>query len=197
MGTVDTETHLLDEFLPNWDFREQHSRLIAASSEQVRSALFAITAWDLPFSSLMLGLRLAPVALLARKRPPSLGRPVMDLFIELGFVELARTEHEMVLGTVGQFWRFREELLPLSSAEMFTRFEEPGFAKGAINFRIEDEGRTALLSTETRVQATDDQARRSFRPYWVPVRAIGGLMRSEMLRAVSRRAKGTSRNSKT
>ena len=187
--TVNSRTeHLLDEFLPDWDFRELHSRRIGASSSKVRAALFTIAPKDVPLSTAMLSLRLAPAALAARRRPPSVRKPVMDVFVELGFIELANTESEVVLGAVGQFWRFREELVSLSTADSFTRFEDPGFAKGAINFRIVDEGGSTLLSTETRVQVTDNRARRSFRPYWVPVRAIGGLMRSEMLRAVARKA---------
>jgi hypothetical protein len=56
-----------------------------------------------------------------------------------------------------------------------------------MNFRIVQEGAATRLTTETRVQATDDRALRSFRPYWIPVRTVGGLMRLEMLRAVARR----------
>ena len=189
MDTVNSRTEtLLDQFLQDWDFREYHSRRIEAPAHRVRAALLAITPRDLPFSSLMLALRLAPAALMARRRPPALGRPLLDHFHELGFVELANTESEIVLGAVGQFWRFREELVPLSSAENFTSFDTPGFAKGAMNIQIVDEGDTTVLSTETRVHATDDRARRSFRPFWIPVRAIGGVMRLEMLRAVARRA---------
>jgi hypothetical protein len=94
--------------------------------------------------------------------------------------------------TAGKFWHVREEVEPIADAEAFARFEEPGFAKGAMNFRIVEEGDAARLTTETRVQATDDRTRRSFRPYWIPVRAIGGLMRLEILRAVALRVKRSS-----
>ena len=136
----------------------------------------------------MLALRLAPAALLARRWPGRPNLPLLDGFVELGFVELARTDVEIVLGAVGAFWRLREELLPLSTSDDFVQFDEPGFAKEAINFRVSAEGDGVLLSTETRVKTTDARAVRSFRPYWVPVRAFGGLMRIEMLSAVARRA---------
>lgn len=190
MDTLDSAAEvLLDEFLPHWEFRERHSRRIDAPAVEVRAALLAITARELPFSGLMLGLRLAPAYLVARKRPDRPDLPLIDRFVKLGFVELANTEHELVLGAAGQFWRVREEMVPLSSAEAFVRFDEPGFAKGAINFRIADHGDGVILSTETRVHTTDERARRSFRPYWLPVRAIGGLMRLETLRAVDRRTR--------
>lgn len=190
MDTVGRATDvLLDEFLPDWEFRERHSRRIDAPADQVRAALLAVTARELPFSGLMLGLRLAPAFLVARRRPGRLDLPLVERFVKLGFIELANTECELVLGAVGRFWRLREEMVLLSSAEEFVRFDEPGFAKGAINFRITDDGDSALLSTETRVHTTNERARRSFSPYWVPVRAIGGIMRLEMLRAVDRRAR--------
>jgi hypothetical protein len=90
------------------------------------------------------------------------------------------------VGAVGQFWRIREQLEPVANAEAFEMFDQPGFAKGAMNFRVIEERASVTLTTETRVFATDDRALRSFRPYWVPVRAIGGLMRREMLTAIAR-----------
>lgn len=191
MGTVGRETELLiDEFLPDWEFREQHSRRIDAPADRVRAALLGLTVSDLPFSGFMLGLRLLPSYLAARRRPGRLDLPLIERFVTFGFVELANTDQELVLGVAGQFWRLREEMVPLSSVEAFIVFDEPGFAKGAINFRITDDGDSVLLSTETRVHATDERARRSFSPYWVPVRAVGGLMRREMLWAVARRTRG-------
>ncbi len=156
MGSVNSGTAmLLDDFLPEWEFREQHGHRINASMHEVRTALLTTTARDLPFGGLMLALRLAPAALLARRWPGRPNLPLLDGFVELGFVELARTDVEIVLGAVGAFWRLREELLPLSTSDDFVQFDEPGFAKGAINFRVSAEGDGVLLSTETRVKTTD------------------------------------------
>jgi hypothetical protein len=183
---------LIDEFLPDWDFREEHGRRIDAPTAQVRAALPAITPRELPLSSAMLALRLAPAAIVARRRPVGLDRPWIDLILEFGFIELANREEEIVFGAVGQFWRLREETVPLADAEAFFGFTEPGFAKAAMNVRVAEEYGATRLTTETRVKVTDDRARRSFRPYWLPVRAIGGLMRVEMLRAVARRVQRSS-----
>jgi hypothetical protein len=181
----------LDDFLPTWDFREQHRRRIDAPASQVRAALLAITPRELPLSGCMLAIRLAPAFLAARRWPRGLHRPFVEGIVSFGFVELVNEEEEIAFGAIGQFWRLREETVPLSDADAFTRFDEPGFVKGAINFRIVEDGQSTRLTTETRVTATDDGARRSFRPYWVPVRVIGGLMRREMLWAVDRRVKRT------
>lgn len=191
MGSVHSGTAmLLDDFLPEWEFREQHDRRVSASALQVRAALLTTTFRDLPFSGVMMAIRLAPAALAARRWP---GRPdqlLLDSFVDFGFVELANTDGEIVLGAIGQFWRVRQEMVPLSTRQDFVEFDEPGFAKGAINFRLTHEGDGTRLSTETRVKTTDARAHRSFRPYWVPVRAVGGVIRLELLHAIARRAEG-------
>jgi hypothetical protein len=179
-------TGLLDRYLPNWQFREIHSRRIAAPSARVVEAVLTITPRDTPLSGSLMALRLAPAALAARKWPLPPVRPWIDLLLEFGFVELGRTDQELAFGAVGQFWRVRERLEPIADADAFEVFDQPGFAKGAINFRVSPEEGSVTLVTETRVMTTDDQARRSFAPYWLPVRAIGGLMRREMLAATAR-----------
>jgi len=193
-GRATGSDQLIDEFLPDWEFREEHSRRIDAPTPQVRAALLAITPRELPLSGVMLALRLAPAAIVARRWPRGLDRSWIELLVEFGFVELADRDEEIVFGAVGKFWRLREEPVLLADAEAFARFKEPGFAKGAMNFRITEDGGATRLTTETRVHATDDRARRSFRPYWIPVRAIGGLMRLEMLRAVARRVERSREN---
>jgi hypothetical protein len=137
----------------------------------------------------LMSLRLAPAALAARRWPLRAGRPWIDLFLELGFVELARGERELVLGAVGKFWRLREELEPLSGGEAFRRFDAPGYAKGAMNLYAIPAGDATELVTETRVWTTDEGARRAFRPYWLLVRAAGEPIRRELLAAVARRVR--------
>jgi hypothetical protein len=177
---------LLDRYLPDWQFREVHSRGIEAPGHRVSEALLSFTPRDTPLSGALMALRLAPAALAARHRPLPPARPWIRLLVESGFVELGRTDDELVLGAVGQFWRVRERLEPVADADAFAAFDRPGFAKGAINFRVSPEAGFVTLLTETRVITTDDRALRSFRPYWVPVRAIGGLMRREVLAAIAR-----------
>ena len=49
-------------------------------------------------------------------------------------------------------------------------------------------GGGTLLTTETRIQATDDQARRSFRRYWRVIYPGSAAIRRAWLRAIRRRA---------
>jgi hypothetical protein len=71
--------------------------------------------------------------------------------------------------------------------ERFREFSEPGWAKAAFNFRVEEvEGRT-VLTTVTRVFCTDEGARRRFRRYWMLIRPGSGAIRVAWLRAIRRR----------
>ena len=64
-----------------------------------------------------------------------------------------------------------------------------GWVRIATDFRLVDAGAgTTTLSTDTRVQATGQRARRVFRAYWIAVGWGSGLVRRELLRAVARRA---------
>jgi hypothetical protein len=187
-GSAGNRPPLLDRRLPHWHFREIHRRRVAASPREALEIALALRVGDLPLGAALMAVRMAPGALTSRRRVPDRSRPLFESFLGLGFVELARGDEEIALGAVGKFWRLNERPEPLADAAAFERFGEPGFAKGAIDLRATPAPAGCELVTETRVWATDERARRAFRPYWVPVRAAGGLMRRELLRAVARRA---------
>lgn len=69
-------------------------------------------------------------------------------------------------------------------AGFFTGFAVPGWAKMALNFRVS----AGELTTETRVQLTDQRSRRAFARYWLLIRPFSGLIRREWLAAIARRA---------
>jgi hypothetical protein len=184
----ETQGTLLDRRLPRWDFREVHRRRVEAPPAEALRIALELRVRDLPLSAALMALRMAPAALAARRLPAGGRQQLFESFRRLGFVELGRSEREIVLGAVGRFWRLREQLEPLTDADAFERFDAPGYAKGALNLLALPAGGGTELVTETRVQATDERARRAFRPYWVPVRLGGGLIRRELLRAVALRA---------
>lgn len=70
----------------------------------------------------------------------------------------------------------------------FATFDRPGYAKMAINWRLEG----TTLSTETRVFLTDEASRRAFRRYWLLIRPFSGSIRRVSLRAIKRRAQSSS-----
>ena len=186
---------LLDELLPERDFDERHALTVAAppaaTFEAIRRAdlgrgrltrtLFLLRA--LP------GLVVAPRETVRRFLRRGSARVTVDALASSGFVLLAeRPGREVVLGTIGRFWKPSGGMRPFEAAE-FASFREPGWAKAAWNFRVDaapDGGTT--LSTETRVLCTDPGSRRTFRRYWRLVRPFSGLIRIEMLRAIRREA---------
>lgn len=185
---------LLDEALPERDFDERHALTVAAAPaatfEAIRRAdlgrgrltrtLFLLRA--LP------GLLVAPRETLRRFLRRGSARTV-DTLASAGFVILAEEPgREIVLGTIGRFWRPSGGMRPFQAAE-FAGFREPGWAKAAWNFRVDEapDGETTL-STETRVLCTDPRSRRTFRRYWRLVRPFSGLIRVEMLLAIRREA---------
>jgi hypothetical protein len=177
----------LDRVLPQFAHREVHTLVVSASPELVWSALHEVTGKELPVTRLLAAVR----GLGAR----GAGTPVLDRFVAGGFgVVLDEAPRALAIAAAGQPWKLRggkRIALPVGDAEV-SEFEKPGFVLMAMSFGLEPlgghgGGRTRL-STETRVQPTDACAARTFRPYWVVVRAGSGIIRHELLRAVKRRA---------
>jgi hypothetical protein len=185
---------LLDAHLPVFDFVERHSVRVAASPAASFGAVSRADLGGGPLTRTLFllralpGLAVAPRATVGRflRR----GRTVnLASLAGAGFAILGEVPgREVVLGTIGRFWRASGGMRPFAPAE-FAGFSEPGWAKGAWNFLVEpgpDGGTT--LSTETRVRCTDARSRRTFRRYWLLVRPFSGLIRIEMLRAIRREA---------
>jgi hypothetical protein len=184
----------LDEFLPDYHENEIHSTRVAAEPSDVLAATRALTSREIPVVVALMALRRLPARLLAlrpgRSAPPlpATGRPVLDTMLRGGFVMLAERPDELVLGVVGRFWEAGSGVRRVSAAE-FGSFHEPGFAKAAVNFHVRPDPRGGtLLTTETRIQGTDERARRMFRRYWRVIGPGSAAIRRIWLRAIRRRA---------
>ena len=181
----------LDAVLPTYDFVERHARTIGGSPSGVYDAFIALTPRDIPVAAALLAVRSLPALLTGRPGLPTRRpEPLLDQFLDLGFVVLAEVPgEEMVLGLVGQMWRPGGRMANVENAEGFVAFSEPGFVKTAMTFRFTNRGDgSTLAATETRVLATDTTARRGFRRYWTLIRPFSGLIRRLWLRALARRA---------
>jgi hypothetical protein len=177
----------LDEFAPEHQFNEVHGIRIRAPRSRVYRAIKEVTAGEIALFRALTWIRR-----LGRKGPESIldppaGEPVLAVATRTGFLLLAdEPEEEIVVGTV--------VIAPHGarrprSAEQFKQVAAPGFAKATMNFRIDDAGDgTCLVSTETRVHATDAPARRRFGRYWALIRPGSGFLRKMWLRAIKRRA---------
>jgi hypothetical protein len=182
----------LDEFLPDYDVNEIHSTEIAAPPEEVMAAARSLTSREVRLATVLMTLRALPAAVMRprdrrRRSDRILDAPLLDHFTRGGFVVLAETPEELVLAAVGRFWKLEGDIRRVSPDE-FVAFDEPGFAKAVVNFHVRETAGRTLLSTETRVRATDDGSRRTFRRYWRIVMPGSALIRRAWLRAIRRRA---------
>ena len=161
--------------LPEYDVRTLHSIRVDAPPERALAAAREVTAAEA---------RLVRALLLVRGMRTRTDRPLWDA-LATGFV---RYDDETLVA-ITKPWRPRGAKTGLSNSLLrsrFFEFAEPGWAKLALDFRAEG----GLLVTETRVQLTDDAARRAFRRYWLVVRPFSALVRRSWLAAAKRRAEG-------
>ncbi len=121
----------------------------------------------------------------ARPGPMRLGHEMSDI----GWGVLARSPGRLlVMGAATQPWVADVEFTSIAP-DAFSAFSEPGYIKIAWTLETQPlRPGASLLSTETRVVATDDEARRRFSRYWRMFGAGIVLMRLLLLPAVRREA---------
>ena len=180
----------LDEYLPDYQWNEVHSTQVAAPPDRVLAAVRELTAREVPLLVVLMGMRRVPEAILRRspaRLARGLDRAILNEMTSGGFALLAERPDELVFGVVGRFWTTDGGIEPVGTAG-FAGFDTPGFAKGAMNFHARPAGGGTLLTTETRIQTTDDSARQSFGRYWRAIGPFSALIRRAWLRAIRKRA---------
>lgn len=199
-----TETLVLDEFLPAYDHVVCVSQVFRAPPEEVFEAAVTIDLYRLPLARVLIAARGLPARISdarARRRgeavapePPTFR--VRDLPAH-GWILLGeRPGVELVFGIVTKPWQARggEPKQPVT-AETFASFSEPGFAKLAESTRVTPYGaRACILTLETRVAATDEDARRRYRRYWRATGPFIKLIRPAVMRALDRQLPHASRS---
>lgn len=162
----------LDEALPVWHHVERHGLYVEASTDRALAAVHEVSAAEMPAGRLLLRLR--------GLRPAQAG-PLVDAMVAGGFARFG----DDVLVLVGKPWSVRGGLRRVDD---FVTFDEPGYAKMAVDFTAVPDGTGTRLATETRVLLTDPASRRRFAAYWLVVRPFSGLVRRSWLAAAKRRA---------
>lgn len=205
----ETPATRLDEFVPAYQFGEFHSIRIRAPRERVYAALQQVTADDITLFRTLTWIRR-----FGRRTPESIlnapgDKPLLEVAQQTSFLKLAEEPgREIVLGTLvaaPKGTRLKKDPTP----EDFKALQSPqkqnpntesteagaqssqrtGFAPAAINFRLEDAGEgETLLTTETRVYATDEPTRKKFAAYWRVIYPGSALIRAMWLRAIRNRA---------
>jgi hypothetical protein len=187
---------LLDDYLPEFDVRTRYATRIAASPARVYASLWTTNFDYWGVTRALYAVRTLPSFLAGpreicrRFRDELFQKPfTLDAMLSEGFTLLEeRPGEELLLGTVGRFWRARGELCA-TSPERFRAPAPAGTAKAAWNFAVSVRADGATeLRTETRVLCADDATRQRFRAYWMLIKPFSGLIRQEMLAAVRRAA---------
>jgi hypothetical protein len=164
----------LDRWLPEFDVREWHGRELPVAAERALELALRLPAAPDPVVRGLLLLR----GLRTDAR-------IEEFFTRQGFEPLERTATTFVVGVVSTPWRPRGGLGPFDDPR-------PGTVRIVADFRAEPrEGGGSMLSTETRVAAVDEGARRAFRRYWVLIGPLSALIRRRWLAAVALRAAPT------
>lgn len=177
-------TTTLADALPRAEFIEHHVRVVDAPPGIVWEALGQANWSDL---------RLTRPLLLARGLVRLDGARVLDG----GPVQVVTTSPGRYVagGRIAKPWRPVPTPGPdVESLEQLARFEDPGWLKFGMDFRLDPlpDGRTRL-TTWTLCEPTDAAARRSFGRYWRIIRPFSGLIRRDLLRTVARRAEAAAR----
>jgi hypothetical protein len=148
----------IDEFLPNHDFSARYEIRINAPASVVYQCLLRSD-----FSELWL-VRVLMTPRSGKRQPRN--RVPSDLRRRLegaGFVILAEgSNEERVIGVAGRFWRPDGGRCMGLTADDFTEFSRPGYAKVAWNFNLRaDSAQSTVVSTETRIRSSAPVRRRS------------------------------------
>ena len=182
---------LLDEMMPRYEFGEVHAVRLSVAPERALEAARRATPGEMPLVRLLFGVRSLPARFAGeRGLPTAKTESLYGQMLTVGFVQLVEEPgRETVVGAIGQMWKVRGGLVPaVRDAREFVAFEEPGYAKVAMNFSVERRDRFAELRTETRVLTTDPSSRRGFARYWRVVRPGSAAIRRSWLGAAKRRA---------
>ena len=186
----------IDDFAPEFQFEEFHERLVHATPEAVDRAIRSVPASEIALFRLLTWIRNPARTWNGQGEgilnPPS-GRPILEVALSSGFVLLSdEPGREIVLGTLvarPPGARLAVPGDPAETARRFAALSAPGYAKAAMNFRIEPlDGGTCRVTTETRVFTTDARTARRFATYWRFILPGSSLLRVTWLGAIAARA---------
>lgn len=156
---------VLDRFMPNPDTRGRHEITILAPAEVVLEVARNFDIQSVRMVHAIFWLRAKMLA--AKSSPARRSKGLVDEMLELGWGCLAdEPGHFFVAGAACQPWLADVVFTPIAP-EQFATYAEPDRVKIAWTLEAEAlEPELTRFATETRVVATDDQARRRFHRYW-------------------------------
>ena len=183
-AAVSLATRTLNALMPEFEQRMVQEITIAASPDEVRSAIESMELSDMPLADI-----LGWIWNLGRTQEE---RPVNFQQAAAAFGALpieTKQRHEITGALVGQFWKRDYGIRLMRNAEEFKAFQDPGYTKALTSFWFDDfrEGKT-LVRTETRIHSLGVKSRRRFHGYWSIVSVGVRLYMGSVLRGIARSA---------
>ena len=179
----------LDRVLPTYQFHEAHSITVRASPERVYRAIKEVAPGEIRFFQTLIWLRRFGRPLPEGILNAPAGHPLLDVATATTFATLADDGREVLVGTVVIAPPGAPLRQPPTPEEILAVRTRDGFAVAAMNFTIAPAGDgVCVVSTGTRVYATDASARRRFAAYWRLIYPGSALIRRMWLRAIRARA---------
>ena len=181
---------ILDEVMPAPEFSVRVRATVRADLETTWAALPEANLFAYRWVRMLFGLRDAPTRLWYRIRgrevdPAPRSITLRDIAELPGWGVLGEAApREIVLGSVGQFWRSDYGWRDVAASE-FAGFSEPGFAKTVAALRLDPlaDGRT-LVTYESQTATTSRNARWRFRLYWLLLKPGAWLVMGRALAAI-------------
>ena len=153
----------IDEVLPRYDVHEVHSIALGLPPDEAVARVLSTPIASDPVVRALFRLR-------GLKTQGAIG----DALHGIGLRELVRGHGEIVFGAAGTPWRPGGGIHAFASAG-------PGQVRMVTDFRADGQ----RLTTETRVEAVDEAARRAFLRYWRIVGPFSALIRRRWLSAIA------------
>jgi hypothetical protein len=178
---------LIERFMPHADVRERYEVLVRAPADLVFDVAWSFDLQAIPVVRAIF--RLREMFLGAKGRPDRRSTGLVAETTALGWGVLShRPGRELVMGAITQPWRADVTFTPVAP-EYFTEFADPNLVKIVWTLEAEPLGPgVTRFRHETRVLATDEEARRKFLRYWWWARIGIRMIRRLMIPAVRREA---------
>jgi hypothetical protein len=187
---------LIDQILPEYEFRGVTSTVIHASPAQIFKAFRELSLADMPVADWLINLRYIPGWLLGKVEEPSDRTvPISQSMADGGNILLGETpDQEVVVGVIGKFHNMLDqEPVSLNTPEEFAQFDNPAYQKLVMSWYIAggDEEKGYRFVMENRTHALSPAARRGFALYWwLMIKWGSDIMSRILVNAIKRRAEG-------
>ena len=178
----------VDRFMPKWDLRKEHETIVRAPAKVVFEVAQHFNLESIPLIRAIFWLR----AKLLRASYSPMTRGIVEETMSMGWRMLdCLADRELIMGSATQPWIGRVTFRGIPP-EKFPDFNEPDYVKIVWTFEAEPLGSDLTrLRTQTRVLATDAQARAKFKSYWrkfgIGIRIIRWLALPSIRREAERR----------